>query len=85
MFASSHQEPKSRIIHAKPILHVGVPFKPQTTHKTTEIQPFSFEQRDRDTQARKEAKIQEIYQEEEKVTKPSYSTSIKIKLQSNLL
>eukprot|EP00057_Strongylocentrotus_purpuratus_P035267 XP_798362.1 PREDICTED: targeting protein for Xklp2 homolog [Strongylocentrotus purpuratus] len=60
------EEPKSRIIHAKPILHVGVPFKPQTTHKTTEIQPFSFEQRDKETQARKEAKIQEIYQEEEK-------------------
>nr|XP_054748957.1 targeting protein for Xklp2 homolog [Lytechinus pictus] len=60
------EESKSRIIHARPIHHVGVPFKPQTSHKTTDTQPFSFEQRDKEIQARKEAKIQEIYQEEEK-------------------
>ncbi|XP_071491574.1 targeting protein for Xklp2 homolog [Diadema antillarum] len=64
--APEPEEHHSHVIHANPIVHVGVPFRPQLSHKMTEAQPFSFEKRDKEMMARKEAKIQEIYKEEEK-------------------
>ena len=56
-----------KIIHANPIPHMGVPFIPNLNHKVTESKPFSFENRDKIIQARKEEKIQDMLNEEKEV------------------
>lgn len=56
-----------KIIHANPIPHMGVPFIPNLNHKVTESKPFSFENRDRIIQARKETKIQDMLNEEKEL------------------
>ena len=48
-------------------LHVGVPFRPRLTRKTTTVEPFTFDERDRLMFERKEQKINEIIAEEKKV------------------
>ena len=49
--------------------HTGIPFVPNLHHKGIEPVPFSFDNRDREMMARKEAKIHEIIKEEEQVGK----------------
>ncbi|XP_070575046.1 LOW QUALITY PROTEIN: targeting protein for Xklp2 homolog [Ptychodera flava] len=51
---------------ARPAPQPGIPFAPKLSHKTTEIQPFSFEERDKDRLAKKEEKIKQVFDEEEK-------------------
>lgn len=55
------------MIKSRPVPHIGVPFKPNLDHKTTTPEPFSFESRDKEVLARKEAKVQEIYKQEQEV------------------
>lgn len=50
-----------------PVPHAGVPFQPVLNHKCTVPAPFTFEERDKLTLARKQEKIEEIYEEERKV------------------
>ncbi|XP_071823436.1 targeting protein for Xklp2 homolog [Apostichopus japonicus] len=59
------EEEVDHMIKARPLPHLGVPFKPNLHHKTTTPAPFSFADRDRETQAKKEAKVQEIYKQEQ--------------------
>jgi len=47
--------------------HVGIPFQPRFDHRATEIKPFSFDERDKEMFARKEEKIQKVFEEEKKV------------------
>lgn len=44
--------------------HPGIPFQPKLDHKTTEIAPFSFEQRTKEMMSHKEQMIQQVYEEE---------------------
>lgn len=46
----------------------GLPFQPALEHKITEPEPFSFDSRDKERWAMKEQKIQQIYEEEKKVS-----------------
>ncbi|XP_078092437.1 targeting protein for Xklp2 isoform X2 [Mustelus asterias] len=61
-----HKEEKEekQVIKANPMPHSAVPFKPKCTEeKIVEIQPFSFETRDKQREALKEKKIQELRKE----------------------
>lgn len=63
-----------------------VAFKPELKHEAPEVKPFSFEERNKEIMAKKEEKIQEVYEEERKAREfqarplPSFSPP---KLQSN--
>ena len=59
------EKESSRIVHGNPIPHYGVPFMPNLKHKVTESKPFSFDQRDKDMKARKEAKINRMLEDEQ--------------------
>jgi len=56
------------VVHFKtrPVPHVGIPFVPRFDHHATEPVPFSFSERDKELFARKEEKIQKVYEEERK-------------------
>ncbi|XP_041061093.1 targeting protein for Xklp2 isoform X1 [Carcharodon carcharias] len=61
-----HKEEKEEqhVIKANPMPHSAVPFKPKfSEEKHKEIQPFSFEARDKHREALKEKKIQELRKE----------------------
>lgn len=62
---SSHaqEEQDSHIIHANPMPQFDSVFKPQLPHKTTEIQPFTFEERYQGKPTR-ETLVQQILQKE---------------------
>ena len=47
--------------------HAGVPFQPRLDHHTTEVVPFSFDERDKEMFAKKEEKIKTVLEEEKKV------------------
>ena len=56
-----------RIIRAKPIPHRGVPvILPNFSMKTTNVEPFSFAERDKVAQQLKAKKIEAVLREEEK-------------------
>lgn len=55
-----------REIKANPCPDFTNVFKPELPHKGTQIQPFSFEQRDKETKLKKEEKITAILEEEKK-------------------
>lgn len=59
------EEEVQPVIKSRPVPHIGVPFKPNLDHKTTTPEPFSFETRDKEVLAKKEAKVQEIYRQEQ--------------------
>lgn len=61
------QETKLVAITAKPVPYTGVPFQPVLSHKATEIQPFSFEERTRMMLAKKEEKIKQLLEEDKKM------------------
>ncbi|XP_033625483.1 targeting protein for Xklp2 homolog [Asterias rubens] len=54
---------------ARPANLSVAPFIPTIQHKKTEVEPFSFDDKIRETKARKEAKMQELLLEEEKARK----------------
>ena len=47
-------------MRANPLPDGGVPFKPIVEHRSTRPAPFSFETRDKQRQAEKERKIQQV-------------------------
>ncbi|KAF0309572.1 Targeting protein for Xklp2 [Amphibalanus amphitrite] len=58
------QQQSGGVVRANPIPDAGVPFRPNVEHRTTRPAPFSFEERDKQRQAEKERKIQEVLEEE---------------------
>lgn len=60
------EEDQPREIKANPCPDFTNVFKPELPHKGTQIQPFSFEQRDKETKLKKEEKITAILEEEKK-------------------
>ena len=60
-----HQQPA---VPAHKMPFFGTPFQPVLEHKTTEPKPFSFEATDRHRMAVKEQKIQQLYEQEKKVS-----------------
>ncbi|XP_072370605.1 targeting protein for Xklp2 isoform X1 [Scyliorhinus torazame] len=55
---------EKHVIKANPMPHSGVPFKPKCSEeKLVEIQPFSFDSRDKQRETLKEQKIQELRKE----------------------
>ena len=48
------------VVRANPLPDGGVPFKPIVEHRSTRPAPFSFETRDKQRQAEKERKIQQV-------------------------
>lgn len=57
------------MIKANPMPHYAVPFKPKSSEdKTVEIQPFSFEGRDKQREVLKEKKMQKLRKEMTEVT-----------------
>jgi hypothetical protein len=65
-------EETKKQIKARPIAHKGLPFQPQLERKVTEVEPFSFEERDRRLQQLKEEKIRKMQEEEAKVCQVTY-------------
>ena len=61
------QAAESKEIKANPCPDFTNVFKPELPHKGTQMQPFSFEQRDKETKLKKEEKITAILEEEKKV------------------
>ena len=59
----AQEEQDSHIIHANPMPQFDSVFKPQLPHKTTEIQPFTFEERYQGKPTR-ETLVQQILQKE---------------------
>ncbi|ESO82677.1 hypothetical protein LOTGIDRAFT_109083, partial [Lottia gigantea] len=60
------EDKHDKIHRARHVPHYGLPFQPKISHKTTVMQPFSFENRDRERAAKKEAKIQQVLDDEQK-------------------
>uniref|UniRef100_UPI00398E4CDD targeting protein for Xklp2 n=1 Tax=Pristiophorus japonicus TaxID=55135 RepID=UPI00398E4CDD len=58
------EKEEKHVVKANPMPHYAVPFKPKSSEdKTVEIQPFSFEARDKQREVLKEKKIQELRKE----------------------
>ncbi len=49
--------------------HTGIAFQPKLEHRRTELQPFSFEERDKRMMSEKEKKIHQMLEEEKKVSR----------------
>ena len=62
-------EEARRVLRSRPVHHTGVPYQPKTVHRTTEVEPFSFDKRDQEMLSRKEEKIHKMQEEETKVNK----------------
>jgi len=54
-------------VKVRPVPHIGIPFQPRLEHHTTEVVPFSFDERDKEMFVRKEEKIKTVLEEEKKV------------------
>lgn len=54
---------EEKITKVKAVPHFGLPYQPRFEHKITEVQPFSFEERNRKLQEKKEQKIKKIEEE----------------------
>ncbi|XP_061197488.1 targeting protein for Xklp2 homolog isoform X2 [Saccostrea echinata] len=61
------EEEVSKVMKSHAVPHVGVPFQPILNHKSTIPEPFTFEERDKLAMAKKQEKIEEIYEEERKM------------------
>ncbi|XP_062897619.1 targeting protein for Xklp2 isoform X1 [Mobula hypostoma] len=62
------EKKETRVIKANPVPHYAVPFKPKSTGETvTAVQPFSFETRDKEREALKQKKIEEMRKKEAEV------------------
>ena len=62
---------KPVIFKAQPVPEFDkIEFKPELQHQTTKQKPFSFEERNKQMQAKKEQKIQNVLEEEKKVGFP---------------
>ena len=63
------EEQTKSSIRANPVPHLGIPFQPKLSHRITEIQPFSFERRNKRMIAKKEETLQKVIDDEKKVRK----------------
>ncbi|XP_067137489.1 targeting protein for Xklp2 homolog [Centruroides vittatus] len=79
------EEKENSLIHtfkSRPLPHVGVPFRPKLDTKTTVLEPFSFEDRDRERWQLKATKIKEEILRQKKVEEfhaqpmPNYSGNL---------
>lgn len=61
------QETQIRKIRARPYVHSGVNFEPKFEHRSTVAEPFSFDDRIKENQIKKEQKIQKLIDESTKV------------------
>lgn len=61
------QETNKPTLRSRTVPHFGLPFQPQLHGKTTEPQPFAFEERDKKRAEMKAKKIEQIYEEENQV------------------
>ncbi|XP_052225365.1 targeting protein for Xklp2 homolog [Dreissena polymorpha] len=59
-------EPEKPTTRRRPIPHTGVPFQIQLSHKTTEPEPFAFEEREKRRAVERGRKIEQILEEEAK-------------------
>lgn len=67
-FPNLFQKEKPVAFKAQPVPEFNkLEFKPELPHQATKQKPFSFEQRNKQMQAKKEQKIQSILEEEKKV------------------
>lgn len=57
----------SKPVLSHPVPEFGEPFKPQLSHASTEVKPFSFEPRTQEMFRHKQEKIKQILREEEEV------------------
>ncbi|XP_062592991.1 targeting protein for Xklp2 homolog [Saccostrea cucullata] len=60
-------KPVSKVMKGHAVPHAGVPFQPILNHKSTIPEPFTFDERDKLAVAKKQEKIEEIYEEERKM------------------
>jgi len=56
-----------QMFKAHPVPHTGIAFQPRLERHTTNLAPFSFEERMRVARLKKEEKIQDYLNEEKKV------------------
>ncbi|XP_077982460.1 targeting protein for Xklp2 homolog [Glandiceps talaboti] len=63
---SFKDEREKPVKFSRPAPQPGIIFKPVIDHKHTEIQPFTFDDRDKERMAKKEEKIQQVFMEEKK-------------------
>jgi len=55
-------------VKMRPVPHIGIPFQPRLDHHTTDVVPFSFDERDKDMFTKKQEKIKTILEQEKKVS-----------------
>jgi len=55
-------------VKVRPVPHVGIPFQPRLDHHTTDVVPFSFDERDKEMFTRKQEKIKTVLEQEKKVS-----------------
>ncbi|XP_072917653.1 targeting protein for Xklp2 isoform X1 [Hemitrygon akajei] len=68
MSLKEEEKKETRVIKANPMPHYAVPFKPKSTGETViAVQPFSFETRDKEREALKQKKIEEMRKKEAEV------------------
>jgi len=56
------------LLKSRPVPHVGIPFQPRLDHHTTDVVPFSFDERDKEMFARKDEKKKTVLEQEKKVS-----------------
>jgi len=55
-------------LKTRPVPHIGIPFQPRLDHHTTDVVPFSFDERDKEMFTRKQEKIKTVLEQEKKVS-----------------
>lgn len=55
------------MFRAHPVPHVGIAFQPKLERHTTNVEPFSFEERTEASRLKREKRVQEQIKEETKV------------------
>ncbi|XP_064610815.1 targeting protein for Xklp2-A-like [Liolophura sinensis] len=61
------QEEECVAVLRRPVPHTGVPFQPHLPHKHSVVEPFQFDERDKERWAKKEEKLKQIAEEQNKV------------------
>lgn len=61
------QEEECVAVLRRPVPHTGVPFQPHLPHKHSVVEPFQFDERDKERLAKKEEKLKQMAEEQNKV------------------
>ncbi|KAK3932182.1 Targeting protein for Xklp2-like protein [Frankliniella fusca] len=59
-----------QVVKEKPVGHLGVPFNGQTVKTTTEVKPFSFDEREKERLLRRDEKLKEL--QKQLLQKPAF-------------